>query len=209
MRIAIMALAAALSLAPARAGEAGEGPPSFQTITPIFSELVMVTLPAGFKTAFENVNGGSYIREAVLVGETVDRWTEMVTLTGAQDLAKKSDLDPDDVIDEIAKGFKKACPETFATSDLGEIEFDDYDAHAAIVGCGAVGGHSEVAMIIAVEGSADYYTIQWAERGAPLDGPPEFDESVWSERRERLKPIRICERVPGENAPFPSCAAGE
>jgi hypothetical protein len=41
---------------------------------PIFGQLLMTAFPPGFTTAFEKTNGGHYIREAVLQGETVDKW---------------------------------------------------------------------------------------------------------------------------------------
>src|SRR4029079_8159251 len=52
-----------------------------------FSQLVACSLPANFKTVFENTSDRSYIREAVLKGETTDRWTQMITVTGAKELA--------------------------------------------------------------------------------------------------------------------------
>lgn len=182
---------------------------NFTTVTPIFSQLVMFTLPAGFETVFENVKDGSYIREAVLNGETVDQWSEMITITGAKDMAEADGVSPRRVMGRIAQGFEKACPQTYAAAEIGELEFGDYEALAAVVGCGDVAGRSESAMIVTIEGDTDYYTIQWAERGPPSATPPEYDVDAWKDRLEKLGPIKLCDKVEGEAPPYPSCVADE
>jgi hypothetical protein len=62
-----------------------------------------------------------------------------------------------------------------------------------------------VALLIAVKGFSDYYTIQWAERAAPSNEAPILDDTKWSARFRRLNPIKLCDRVPNEPAPYPSC----
>ncbi len=65
-------------------GQAAAGGKTIRSITPVFSQLVMFSFQPGFKPVFQNTHGGSYIQEAVPNGETVDRWTQMITLTGAR-----------------------------------------------------------------------------------------------------------------------------
>src|ERR1700745_1705820 len=88
-----------------------KGVPVF-SITPIFSQLVVFSFPTGFKTIFENTKGDRYIREAVLAGETGDKWSQMVTVTGAKDLASNPKVTPQGFLEAIASGFKRACPDT-------------------------------------------------------------------------------------------------
>jgi hypothetical protein len=105
-------------------------------------------------------------------------------------------------------GFKSACPETFAAHGFGPTKFGDQDAYVAVASCGRVESsadkHSEVALIVTVKGSTDYYTLQWAERG-PAAGRTAIDEAKWLARLRQLQPIRLCQIVPGEAAPYPSC----
>jgi hypothetical protein len=64
-------------------------------------------------------------------------------------------------------------------------------------------------LIIAVRGSADVYTIQWAERAPGADKPAIDDaksRDKWKDRLSKLNPIMFCAIVPGEAAPYPSCA---
>jgi hypothetical protein len=183
---------------------------SVRTITPIFSQLVTFSLPKGFMPAFENAKGGQYIQESVLEGESTTKWSQMITITGAKGLASNPNLTPTRFAGGMASGFKRACPDSFSATGLGEIKLDAHDAFIAVVSCGvAVPGadaHSETMLLIVIKGEADYYTLQWAERGAASKTPITFDNAKWADRLKRLAPIKLCPIVPGEAAPYPSCA---
>src|SRR3954469_3707759 len=109
----------------------------------------------------------------------------------------------------MAAGFKKACPDTFAVKPFGAQNFGDQDGFVAVAGCGrietAADKHGETALLVVVKGSADYYTIQWAERAPSSAEKPAVDEAKWKGRLARLNPIRFCPIVPGEAMPYPSC----
>jgi hypothetical protein len=170
-------------------------------------------MPPGFAAAsFEKTNGPSYIREAVLKGETVEAWTQMITVTGAQGTAANPQVTPEKFAVSMAAGFKKACPDTFAVKPFGAVRLGDQDAFVAVVGCGRIettpDKHGEIALIVAVKGSADYYTIQWAERAPSSADRPGINEAKWQDRLNKLQPIRFCPIVPGEAMPYPSCVGG-
>lgn len=209
--IAAFVFAAVPTLAMAQDDD--EAPAGFTAISPIFGQLVAFTQPAGFVPAFEQPTADRYIREAVPKGETLDSWTEMITVTGAKGLAADPGASPDGVASGFAAGFKQACPDTFATVVLSEDQIADHDAHALVASCGSVGAEgatrSETALIIAIKGAEDYYTIQWAERGPASDEPQDIDQDAWRERFDRLSPILLCPIVPGESAPYPSCVGAD
>ena len=100
------------------------GPISMTAISPIFGELVAFSLPANFRTVHENSNANNYIREAVLAGETVQRWTQMITVTGHKGMAANPAAMPQRFANLIAGGFNKACPETFSGSAFGDTKID-------------------------------------------------------------------------------------
>jgi hypothetical protein len=188
-----------------------ESPPAvFKVISPIFSQLVTFSMPSTFVVVGENTNGPSYIREAVLKGETAARWTQMITVTGAKAMVANPKMSPEIFAVSIAGGFKSACPDTFAAKGVGPAKFGDQDGYVALASCGSVVSapdkHGETALVVAVKGSADYYTLQWAER-TPASGKPVIDEAKWLERLRQLQPIRLCPIVPGEAAPYPSCVS--
>ncbi|MGH8634725.1 MAG: hypothetical protein ACRET7_11420 [Burkholderiales bacterium] len=194
-----------------RKGEIGEPRAqgySVSAVTPIFSQLVMLSYPKGFKLAHEQGTGSQYIQEHVPEGESVEKWSQMITLTGAKGLAANPKATPQLFLQQIAGGFQRACPSSFVAKGLGSFEISGHEAIAALVGCGAVQTglpRSEVAILIAVKGSADYYTIQWAERGPQLNQPLVLDDTKWLARFRQLNPIKLCARVPNEPAPYPSC----
>jgi hypothetical protein len=188
-------------------------PASFTVISPVFGQLVRFSMPAKFVTASENTEENFYIREALPKGETVNAWTQMITVTGSRGMATSANFSPQKLAASIALGFKKACPESFAVKDLGETKLGDQDAYLAVASCGKVNssadGHSETALIVAVKGTSDAYTIQWAERTPQASLPPGINEAIWRERLRELMPIRLCAIVQGEAAPYPSCLQGK
>ena len=194
------------SAAPSRA-ESPSAPASLTVISPVFGQLVRFSMPADFKAVSENTKEAFYIREAVPKGETVTHWSQMITITGARGQASADNFSPQGLAGVIAGGFKRTCPDSFVAKGLGASKFGDRDGYAAVASCGKVGadGHSETALIIAVQGNSDAYTIQWSERAAPASSSPDIDEAKWQGRLRELMPIRLCAIVPGEAAPYPSC----
>jgi hypothetical protein len=184
-------------------------PAAFTVISPIFGQLVAFSMPSSFVTVYENTNGPNYIREAVLKGETVKDWTQMITVTGAKGTAANPKISLESFAGSMVGGFKSACPETFTAKGFGPAKFGDQNAYVAVASCARVESsadkHSETALIVTVKGSSDYYTLQWAER-APAAGKNAIDEAKWQARLRQLQPIRICPIQPGERAPYPSCA---
>lgn len=182
---------------------------SVRTITPIFSQLVTFSFPKGFVPAFEDAKGGQYIQESVLKGESVKKWSQMITITGAKGLASSPNITPARFAGGMAGGFKRACPDSYTATGLGEIKFGSHDGFAAVVSCGVVNPvgepYSESMLLIVIKGESDYYTIQWAERGKASKTPIKFDNAKWVDRFKRLTPIKLCPIVPGERAPYPSC----
>lgn len=209
-RLASALVACALA-GPAAAEQKNAALDSVAAISPIFGQLVMLSYPKPFRVVFENAGPASYIREAVPAGETVESWRQMITVTGAKGLALKPGATPDGMAGSIAGGFERACPKTFAATGLGAIKIGDADAYVALASCGTVKtgdtARSETAMIVAVKGTSDMYTIQWAERGAPSATPLAPDGAVWAGRLKQLAPIRLCPIVAGERAPYPSCVS--
>ena len=210
MRSALPTLVAVGLLCGSAAPSHAEGPAaatSLTVISPVFGQLVRFSMPANFKAVSENTKEAFYIREAVPNGETATQWSQMITVTGARGQASAATFSPQGLAGVIAGGFRRACPDSFVAKGLGATTFGDREGYAAVAGCGKVGadGHSEIALIVAVQGSSDAYTIQWAERATTASSSPDIDEAKWQGRLRELMPIRLCPIVPGEAAPYPSC----
>jgi|HubBroStandDraft_5_1064220.scaffolds.fasta_scaffold39583_2 hypothetical protein len=178
-------------------------------ITPIFSEIVVSPCPEGFRPVYQNTTGGHYTLEMVLKGETVDKWSQMVTVTGVQGNAGNQNATARTRLDPIANIFRNACPDTFAAKPLGSTSVSGHDAYEAWISCGSTtrGGsaHSESDLVVSIKGTEDYYTIQWAESGPASNQPLTFDGAKWGDRLGKMNPMKVCPRVPGESSPYPSC----
>jgi hypothetical protein len=193
-------------------GAAADTPGSGEQVkvAPIFSELLRLSYPGEFHGAFENTNGNFYIQESVLQGESVERWTQMLTVTGTKGLSLNPQATPERFVERIARGFRSHCPDSFSQTPLADEPLAGHDSYGAILACGSVadpeGPRSEVALIVAFRGRRDYYTIQWAERGAPAAAPV-VPVPQWLARWQRLAPIRTCPILEGEGPPYVSCSA--
>jgi len=191
----------------AQAAKPDNPPASFTVISPVFGQLVAFSLPSNFVVAFEDAKAVNYSREAVPKGESVQKWSEMVTLTGAKGAASAPNASAEKFAGSIASGFQRACPDSFAAKG-SPMRIAGFEAFMAVIGCGRVGNaaeaRSETALIVAIKGTADLYTLQWAERGAPT-AKPDIESAKWQERMNRLAPIKLCAIVPGEKPPYPSC----
>ncbi|MGH8134497.1 MAG: hypothetical protein ACRETG_13390 [Steroidobacteraceae bacterium] len=201
-------VAAALSIAASAAAQSPAG--AVRSVTPVFHQLVAFTLPSTFKSAYEKAGASFYIHEHVPEGQTVNDWTQMITLTGTRDLASTPQATPQQFVAALVAGFRRHCPESFTTAELGPQSIGKYPGYAAIASCGRIEsgakGRSEVAVMLAVKGDADYYALQWTERGADAKSSPGIDQRYWAAQLARLNPIRLCPIVPGEAPPYPSCA---
>lgn len=196
---AAAAVAAGLFATPSFA----QAPASVTVISPVYSQLVTFSVPSNFVVGTERNDGTTYAREAVPKGETVEKWNQMITVTGAKGLASQPNASAEKFAGLIATGYKNACPDSFDVRVMGA----NAETFAAVVGCGKIGEaskRSEITLVIAIKGSADLYTVQWAERGAPAD-KADVGNAKWLERLQKLAPLRVCAIVPGEAAPYPSC----
>ena len=210
--VKITGLVAAIASLAGSLAQAQSPPKSVSTISPIFGQLLMSGHPPGFglAPAFEKTKDNFYIRESVPNGENVNNWTQMITVTGMKDAASKPEITPRIVLNNMAGGFKRACPSSFGAQVINENKVSGFDAIVGVVSCGLsptnAGKTSESALMIVIKGQADFYTIQWAERATPSAAPIPIELQKWSDRFKKLNPIKLCPIVPGEKAPYPSCA---
>lgn len=180
--------------------------------TPVFGQIVSYHLPPGFQPSFEDTNGAAYLQEAVPAGESVEDWSQMITMTGFKDAEGQTTLD--EAAQMLAGHYQQACRETFTGTSFGPTEINGLSGLVVFLGCGTVApaeageeAHSETAVIVFVKSPFGYITVQWAERLAPQHTPPVYDIETWKPRLAQLLPIRLCDVVEGEQPPYPSCTS--
>ena len=166
-----------------------------RAVTTVFDQRISYSLPAGFVPAYAQQAGDQYIQEAVPRGESVEAWTQMITLTGARGLATRPGVTPGRVADRIAGGFRRVCPQTYDAIGLGQTHIGPHPAFVVLVRCGSVPGakpHSETLLLTVIQGRQDIYTLQWAERGPASTEPYTVDRDTWNTRLRALAPMRLC-----------------
>jgi hypothetical protein len=103
-------------------GSAAQWNGRYFRMTGIFSDIVSYPQPDGFQVADQGTNGPNgdrYTLEMVLKGETVDHWTQMVSVIGSQGNADNQNATAQSRLNLNAIVFKHACPDTFAAQSLG------------------------------------------------------------------------------------------
>jgi len=209
MMAALAVMTAALAI-PGRS-QADEGDATL-AIMPVFSQLVAWRLPPGFHRANEEVQARTYAFQATPEGDTLDHWSQLIALTGAAGRASDTKMTPKAFASGMAAGFKQDCPDSYHGIELQAPAVDGYESFAAVISCGEEAdgsspAHSKTDLLVVVKGAHDYYTFQWAERGPAQRSPMQIDAGLWSRRLAGLMPIRLCERIPGEQPPYPSCVS--
>lgn len=153
MRAAVLFIAAALAIVatPARAQ--------------LQDENLLVVMPEGFKVGYSASRNGVDMQEWVPSAETVQDWTEMVTV---QLFRNRPDIDPGRYQAEMSKLWTRACP----GSAVGQVvtgSANGYPSASLSLQCPLLAstGKPEMAMIKAIKGRDSFYVVQRAVRSVP------------------------------------------
>jgi hypothetical protein len=131
-------------------------------------ENLLVSMPAGFKSDYQSTRDGMSIQEWVPEGETVQNWSEMVTV---QVFQNRRDLDPRAMLDSIQRGWLKACTGS-AAAPIVTGKTNGYDTATMVLRCPLNGetGKPETTAFRAIRGRDSFYMIQRAVRSVPDAG---------------------------------------
>ena len=153
MRAAVLFIAAALSLA---------GAPSQAQLR---NENLLVAMPDGFKVGHSASRNGMDMQEWVPSNETVENWSEMVTVQVFRD---RSDIDPGRYQAEMSKLWARACPGA-VVGPVATGFTNGYPSASLLLRCPLLAstGKPEVAAIKAIKGRDSFYVVQRAVRSEP------------------------------------------
>lgn len=129
------------------------------------NENLLVGLPQGFKVGFSDLRNGMNMQEWVPANETVQNWTEMVTV---QVFLNRKDLEPAQFLAAIEKQWAAACKGSAATpASTGKA--NGYTSATMLLRCPllASSGKPETTMMKAIKGNDSFYLVQRAIRGVP------------------------------------------
>jgi hypothetical protein len=127
---------------------------------------------------------GQHIEEKVPAGETVQRWTRMITTQKFEGIVHR--LQPDQLLRNIASGLRTSCPGS-RTSSILHMKVSARPAAEMQADCprNPATGLPETFIIRAVAGAVDMYAVQVAFRHVPS-----ADELKWA--RTHLDSLRLC-----------------
>jgi hypothetical protein len=125
-------------------------------------ENLLVNMPTGFKVGYQDSRNGVKLVEWIPVNETVQNWSEMVTV---QIFFKRSDLDPTLFLRKIEEQWLAACKgSTPVPTVTGKA--NGYDVSMVLLRCPLLPstGKPETTMFRAIRGSDSFYLVQRAVR---------------------------------------------
>ena len=128
------------------------------------NENLLVTMPQGFKVGFQDKKNNMQISEMVPSNETVEDWTEMVTVQIFFGLKTT----PAQFKDRIEKGWVSAC----AGGKAHPVSADPANGYPALIwvlSCerNPKTGKPEITWFKAVQGNDSFYVVQKAFRFMP------------------------------------------
>jgi len=127
-------------------------------------ENLLVSLPPGYKIGFQKKQGNTQISEMVPAAETVESWTEMVTVQVFHGLAAT----PEAFRDRIVQGWAKACARAIVKPIASAVE-KGYAIAFWLLSCplNPQSGKPEVTFMKAIRGKDSFYVVQKAFRFEP------------------------------------------
>ncbi len=150
------------------------------------SENIYFDLPPGFEEGFEDGDESFFLQEWVPTGETVDNWSQMLTLT-VQDVAN---LNPVEFFNHMADGWEEACPE-YGGMLLHEGRENNYPVAIWLLRCpnNPMTNNPEFTYVKGISGNENFYTVQLAY-ALQAD---EIDDSIVNQSMAFLKQVTVCD----------------
>lgn len=170
---------------------AGGGP--VQAQQQLKNENLLVGMPPGFKLGFKESKNGMNMQEFVPAGETVQDWTEMVTV---QVFLSRKDLQPAPFLGAMQQQWAGSCKGSSATPVVtGKVK--GYDAASIVLSCPAVAstGKPETTILAAIKGNDSFYVVQRAVRSIPT-------REQFETMKKYIESVSVCDsRLPSRACP--------
>ena len=157
------------------------------------NENLLVTVPQGFKLGFKDSKNGLIMQEFVPAAETVENWTEMVTI---QVFLSRKNLEPSQFFALMQKQWADACKGSTATS-VATGKVNGYESASLLLRCPLLAstGKPETTMLKAIKGNDSFYVVQSAVRSVPT---PERLETM----KKYIESVSVCDsRLPSRPCP--------
>jgi hypothetical protein len=158
---------------------AGAGPAHAEPV----NENLLVAVPPGYKIDFRDKKPNSLMNEMVPAAETVNNWTEMLTVQ----IFYNMKATPEQFVAKMVSGWTAACPGA-RSSEIANGPENGYPAGVWLLNCpkNPATGKPEITWIKAMQGNDSLYVVQKAFRFTPSK-----DEVVqWM---KYLRSVAVCD----------------
>ena len=160
---------------------------------PLKNENLLVGMPQGFKLGFKDSKNGMNMQEFIPAAETVQNWTEMVTV---QVFLSRKDLEPSQFLALMQKQWAEACKGSTLTQ-VASGKVNGYESATVLLRCPLLAstGKPETTVLKAIKGNDSFYVVQRAVRSVPTLGRLEAMEKY-------IQSVSICDsRLPSRACP--------
>jgi hypothetical protein len=129
------------------------------------NENLIVTTPPGYKVGFSDKKPNMLITEFVPAKETVENWTEMVTVQIFFGLKTT----PEQFMSDMEKRWRAACPNAEEAHTIANAPENGYPTTVWLLDCpkNPQSGKPEITWFKAVQGNDSFYLVQKAFRFEP------------------------------------------
>lgn len=159
----------------------------------LVNENLLVALPDGYKVGFSGKKNNTIMNEMVPVAESVDGWTEMVTV---QVFLGMKGTTPDQFKSRMEGMWRGACANASSHPIVSAVE-NGYPATVWLMSCplNAKTGKPEITWFKAIQGNGSFYVVQKA-----FKFDPSKEQVVkWT---GYLKKVTVCDsRLPDRACP--------
>ena len=129
------------------------------------NENLLVTAPPGYKVGSSDKKPNMLMTEFVPAKETVENWTEMVTVQVFFGLKAT----PQQFMDDMAKRWRAACPDAEEAHTVADAPENGYPTLVWLLSCpkNPGTGKPEITWFKAVQGNDSFYLVQKAFKFEP------------------------------------------
>jgi len=171
--------------------------PAVLAQAPGAGEQLYVAPPQGWVMGFHDQQGNVEVTELVPQGQSVQDWTEMLTV---QLITGKPERSPQEVLKDQVEELQKACDDIGAGATAPQVE-NGYDTAIRAIACtkSKQWGKGELTLYKVIRGRERLYVIARAWRGAPFDKehlpvPPEKTQ----EWLRFMQQVSLCDSRDGQ-----------
>jgi len=150
----------------------------------LVNENLITTAPPGYRVGFQDKNGQRQMVEWVPDGETVENWTEMVTVQ----IFYHVKMAPDAFMQDLAKRWMASCPGSPDAHTIANVVENGYPSLVWLLDCpkNPATGKPEITWFKAVQGNDSFYVVQKAFKF----GPSKEQITRWV---AYLKSVHVCD----------------